>query len=46
MDWKLIYRTRHEMLEVSAGIPQAEIREIRIFTEENQNIIFLQITKR
>jgi extracellular factor (EF) 3-hydroxypalmitic acid methyl ester biosynthesis protein len=46
MDWKLIYRTRHEMLEVSANIPQAEIRDIRIFTEENQNIIFLQIAKR
>ena len=46
MDWKLIYRTRQEMLEVSAEIPQAEIRDIRIFTEENQNIIFLQITKR
>jgi hypothetical protein len=46
MDWKLLYRTRHEMLEVSAGIPQADIRDIRIFTEENQNIIFLQIIKR
>ena len=46
MDWKLIYRTRHEMLEVSANIAQAEIRDIRIFTEENQNIIFLQISKR
>ncbi len=46
MDWKLIYRTRHEMLVISADIAQAEIRDIRIFTEENQNIIFLQITKR
>ncbi len=46
MDWKLIYRTRHEMLEVSMDIPQAEIRDIRIFTEENENIIFLQITKK
>ena len=46
MDWKLIYRSRHEMLEISAGIPQADIRDIRIFTEENQNIIFLQISKR
>ncbi len=46
MDWKLICRTRHEMLEVSETIPQSEIRDIRIFTEENQNIIFLQITKR
>lgn len=46
MDWKLIYRTRHEMLELSANIPEADIREIRLFAEENQNIIFLQITKR
>ena len=38
--------SRHEMLEVSADIPQADIRDIRIFTEENQNIIFLQITKK
>jgi hypothetical protein len=46
MDWKLVYRSRQEMLEVTAKIPQTEIRDIRIFTEENQNIIFLQITKR
>jgi len=46
MDWKLIYRTRQEMMDVSLHIPQADIRDIRIFTEENQNIIFLQITKR
>jgi len=46
MDWKLIYRTRQEMLELSMDIPQAEIRDITIFAEENQNIIFLQITKR
>ena len=46
MDWKLIYRTRHEMLDVSSEISQEKIRDIRIFTEENDNIIFLQITKR
>ncbi len=45
MDWKLIYRTRHQILEVSEEVPQADIRDIRIFTEENQNIIFLQVTK-
>jgi hypothetical protein len=45
MDWKLIYRTRHEMVEISADIPQPRIRDIRIFTEENQNIIFLQVAK-
>lgn len=46
MGWKLIFRTRQEMLELSQEIPQAEIRDIRIFAEENQNIIFLQVTKR
>jgi hypothetical protein len=45
MDWKLIYRTRLEMMEISACIPQADIRDIRVFAEENQNIIFLQVTK-
>ncbi len=46
MGWKLIYRTRQEMLQLSLDIPQAEIRNIKIFAEENQNIIFLEITKR
>jgi extracellular factor (EF) 3-hydroxypalmitic acid methyl ester biosynthesis protein len=45
MDWVLIYRTRLEMMDISAEIPQAQIREIRVFAEENQNILFLQITK-
>jgi extracellular factor (EF) 3-hydroxypalmitic acid methyl ester biosynthesis protein len=45
MDWKLTYRTRLEMVEMSACIPQAKIRDMRIFAEENQNIIFLQVTK-
>jgi hypothetical protein len=45
MDWHLVYRTRQEMVGVSAEIPQAQIRDLRIFAEENQNIIFLQVTK-
>jgi extracellular factor (EF) 3-hydroxypalmitic acid methyl ester biosynthesis protein len=45
MGWILIYRSRLEMMGISAEIPQAQIRDIRIFAEENQNIIFLQITK-
>jgi extracellular factor (EF) 3-hydroxypalmitic acid methyl ester biosynthesis protein len=45
MAWVLTYRTRLEMIGISADIPQAQIRDIRIFAEENQNIIFLQITK-
>jgi extracellular factor (EF) 3-hydroxypalmitic acid methyl ester biosynthesis protein len=46
MDWKLVYRTRREMLDLSMNIPQREIRDIKIFAEENQNILFLEITKR
>jgi hypothetical protein len=45
MNWVLIYRTRLEMMEISAEIPQAMIRDIHVFAEENQNIIFLQITR-
>jgi hypothetical protein len=45
MSWKLIYRDRGAMLQLAADIPQEQIREIRIVAEENQNIIFLQVTK-
>jgi len=45
MDWKLVYRTRLEMMEIAAAIPQAQIRDLRIFAEENQNILFLQVTR-
>jgi extracellular factor (EF) 3-hydroxypalmitic acid methyl ester biosynthesis protein len=46
MDWKLIYRTRREMLEISLDVPQPALHDLRIFAEENQNIIFLQLTRR
>ena len=46
MDWKLLYRTRREMLEISLDIPQRDLYDLRIFAEENQNIIFLQIIRR
>jgi extracellular factor (EF) 3-hydroxypalmitic acid methyl ester biosynthesis protein len=46
MAWKLIYRTRQEMLAIAEEVPLADIRDIRLFAEDNQNIIFLQMTKR
>jgi hypothetical protein len=46
MDWRLTYRTRHEMFDVAARIPEADIRDIRLFSEENRNILFLQVTRR
>jgi len=46
MDWQLIYRARHEMADLSMEIPEEDIRDVRIFSEENLNIIFLQVTKK
>jgi extracellular factor (EF) 3-hydroxypalmitic acid methyl ester biosynthesis protein len=45
MAWHLIYRTRREMLDLALDIPQAALREVRIFAEENQNIMFLELTR-
>jgi hypothetical protein len=45
MDWKLLYRDRGAMIQLADDIPQEQIREIRIVAEENQNIIFLLVTK-
>ena len=45
MDWKLIYRNRGDMIQLADQIPQAAIRDIHIVAEENQNVIFLLVTK-
>jgi hypothetical protein len=45
MDWNMIYRTRQEMMDITADIPQEEIQDIRVFAEDNQNIIFLEVTR-
>jgi hypothetical protein len=33
------------MLDLALDVSQAVLREVRIFAEENQNIIFLELTK-
>jgi hypothetical protein len=45
MDWRLIYRTRREMIELTMEIPEADICRILLFAEETHNIIFLQVTR-
>jgi hypothetical protein len=45
MDWNLIYRTRRDMIDLTMEIPETEIDSITLFSEENQNIIFLDVTK-
>jgi SAM-dependent methyltransferase len=44
-DWQLIYRTRQEMMDLTMEVPQAEIGEITVSAGENQNILFLQMTR-
>ena len=46
MDWHLIYRTHEEMLDLAATIPAEDIGDLKIFTEADQNLLFLQITKK
>lgn len=45
MDWRLVYRTRHDMIDMTVEIPQPLLQEVKLHAEENQNIIFLEITK-
>lgn len=46
MDWHLIYRTHDEMLDLAATIPAEDIGNLRLYTEADQNLLFLQITKK
>ncbi|WP_010587819.1 class I SAM-dependent methyltransferase [Schlesneria paludicola] len=46
MDWKLIYRSRQDMVNLTAEIEESEISHLSLFAEENQNIIFLRVTKK
>jgi hypothetical protein len=45
MDWNLIYRNRQSMVDLTAQIDESDIRNLTLFTEENRNIIFIQVTK-
>ena len=46
MNWFLVYRTRWDMVDLTMEVPEREIREVTIFSEENQNITFLQVAKK
>ncbi len=46
MGWKLIYRSRVELLDVAAEISLGDIEDARIFTETNEQILFLELQKR
>lgn len=46
MDWHLIYRNRTQMLSLADPILESEVKEIRLRSEDNQNVVFLEIMKR
>ncbi len=46
MDWQLVYRSRQDMIDLAAEIPESEIRDIRLTSEDQRNIIFLEVRKR
>jgi extracellular factor (EF) 3-hydroxypalmitic acid methyl ester biosynthesis protein len=46
MDWWLIYRTKAEMLTLVHTLPEEEIGHCHLFTEENENIVFLEVERR
>lgn len=45
MDWRLIYRNRYDMADLTMEIDESELRFMTLFTEENRNIMFLRLTK-
>lgn len=45
MDWNLIYRTRRDMVELTAEIPESQVRDLSVFAEDSRNIIFFRLTK-
>ena len=46
MDWHLVYRTRSQMLSLADDIVQAQVHEIRILAERNDNVVIMEVTKR
>ncbi len=46
MDWWLIYRTKAEMLDLLNTLPEEEMGHCHLFTEENENIVFLEVERR
>jgi len=45
MDWKLIYRDSPQMEDLKSLIDPSEIADSRTFIEDNDNIIFLDVTR-
>ena len=45
MDWTLVYRTRRDMVDLTMDIPEEDVKEVRIVSEECRNIVFLELSR-
>lgn len=46
MDWWLIYRDEAEMMSLADALPADEIARKRVFTEHEDNVVFLEVVRR
>jgi hypothetical protein len=45
MDWTLVYRSRRDMVDLTMDIPEDDVKEVRVVSEECRNIVFLHLTR-
>ncbi|HVE78698.1 MAG TPA: hypothetical protein VNA89_07545 [Gemmatimonadaceae bacterium] len=46
MAWNLIYRDEAGMKAIADGLPQAHVKSVRLFRDQPENIVYLEVTKR
>lgn len=46
MDWFLIYRTEAQVRDLTSGIPGSEISDVRSWTDEERNVVYVLAQKR
>lgn len=46
MDWWLIYRNEAEMMALGGTLPDEQVARRRVFTEHENNIVFLEVVRR
>jgi SAM-dependent methyltransferase len=45
MDWKLVYRSRTDLVDLTHEIPESEIKSVELWAEEALNVIFVRVTR-
>jgi extracellular factor (EF) 3-hydroxypalmitic acid methyl ester biosynthesis protein len=45
MDWRLVYRNRLDMIDLTGEIPEEQVKSVNLASEDCKNIIFLEVTK-